>query len=86
MGWQYRVCKETTTYNGCVDENYTLREVHSDKPAAKITDDISYSTEPCKPYGINPQELKEDLEMMALAFDLPVLDLDKINNAKETNS
>tara|TARA_R110000851_G_scaffold210331_1_gene362722 strand:+ start:81 stop:323 length:243 start_codon:yes stop_codon:yes gene_type:complete len=61
-----------------IGDSYTIREVYSDKPNCKITDKgVSWSGIPMYPVGGTQDELKADMEMMAKAFELPVLNEDE---------
>lgn len=64
--WNYRVYRsiDPNTQEAC----YYILEVH-------YVDEeiISYSADPIPPFGNTDLELKQDLQLMLLAFNLPVL-------------
>jgi hypothetical protein len=68
MSWNYRVTKLTIQGEEC----YEIREVHYNEDGSVK----SWTEEPAKPFGNSKEELKEVLNKMQKAFDLPLLDLD----------
>ena len=73
MTWNYRVCKETYG-NGTqnVEIGYSIREAYYNKNGG-----IWAVTERAKsPYGESIEEIKQCLELMRLALNKEVIDLD----------
>jgi hypothetical protein len=62
MSWNYRIVLK--------DDFYEIHEVYYDKYGNKQ----SVSVDPISPSGETKEELKEGLEKMLEAFDLPILD------------
>jgi len=83
MSWNYRVIKKESG-------DYEIHEVYyknkcnkKNKCKCKIE---AISTNPMSAYGETPQELSDDLQAMAEAFERPVLKmkkLEKMFNKKE---
>ena len=86
MSWEYRVCKTEVDCSDIDDDDrvwYSLRSVHywnRDETKIYLT-----SVEPPAPHGTTLEELKSDIDMMAKAFNKPVIDLDTIEYYEPTD-
>ena len=80
MSWNYRVIMEPATENYILGEDsYTIREVFYDDDG-----EIEFwSDEGCVPYGNSFQEVADDFDLMAAAFELPVLQIVKDEDGLE---
>lgn len=83
MSWNYRVIKKITPYKQLgrwkKQTGYGIYEVYYKNKSNDIAA-IEYITEkPMAPYGTNKKEIKEDVEMMKRAFELPVLNMTELN-------
>jgi hypothetical protein len=80
MPWNYRVIMEPATKNDIFGEDsYTIREVFYDDDG-----EIEFwSDEGCAPCGTSFQEVADDFDLMAAAFELPVLQIVKDKDGLE---
>jgi hypothetical protein len=80
MSWNYRVIMEEASDNKLFGEDsYTIREVFYDDDG-----EIEFwSDEGCSPYGNTFQEVADDFDLMAAAFELPVLKIEKDEDGLE---
>lgn len=72
MSWNYRIVQEQGVF--------TLRECYYDDTQGIMW---GYSDAPQAPMGENPEELKENLHMMLLAFRLPILTAEALRQCGE---
>jgi hypothetical protein len=74
MSWNYRVIMEPAAEGNIFGEDsYTIREVFYDDDG-----EIEFwSDDGCAPYGNTFQEVADDFDLMAAAFELPVLKIVK---------
>jgi len=80
MSWNYRVIMEEASEEKLFGEDsYTIREVFYDDDG-----EIEFwSDEGCTPYGNTFQEVADDFDLMAAAFELPVLKIVKDEDGLE---
>jgi len=80
MSWNYRVIMEEASDDKLFGEDsYTIREVFYDDDG-----EIEFwSDEGCAPYGNTFQEVADDFDLMAAAFELPVLKIEKDEDGLE---
>lgn len=80
MSWNYRVIMEPAKEDSIFGEDsYTIREVFYDDDG-----EIEFwSDEGCVPYGNTFQEVADDFDLMAAAFELPVLKIVKEDDGLE---
>lgn len=80
MSWNYRVVMEPATENSMFGEDsFTIREVFYDNNG-----EIEFwSDEGCVPTGNTFQEMADDFDLMAAAFELPVLKIEKDENGMD---
>jgi hypothetical protein len=75
MSWNYRIVKEEKkSPTGATAVGYTIREVYYDmKGRIQAT-----TLDPCYPCGSDEAELKNDLELMARAFEKPIINIEDV--------
>ena len=80
MSWNYRVIMEPAAEGNIFGEDsYTIREVFYDDDG-----EIEFwSDDGCAPYGNTFQEVADDFDLMAAAFELPVLKIVKDKDGLE---
>jgi hypothetical protein len=67
MTWNYRIIQRQE--GG--EDRFGIHECHYKMRGAAVPD--LWSSVPVKPYGETPDDLRADLDLMARAFDKPIL-------------
>jgi hypothetical protein len=81
MTWNYRVVKKQSD-----DEPYfQIYEVYYKGKGISLKNIAYMSQTPIAPFGSNKKELKRDLKWMQRAFDLPVINYEKLCKKKGWN-
>jgi hypothetical protein len=68
MTWNYRIIEKPCPVDG---EYYRIHECHYHSKGDTIPH--SWSVTPVYPGGLSPESLRADLDLMARAFDKPIL-------------
>lgn len=74
MRWNYRVLRQVEDHHGQEHVFFGIHEVYYDESGRPTT----CTMEQIAPFGETLDELRADVEMIAKALDLPVLDYDSI--------
>ena len=73
MSWNYRVCKRLIEG----ESYFTIHECYYLGKNSKVV--TAWTVDACGPWGDTLKGLKNDLEYMRQALNLPVVDLDRLD-------
>ena len=80
MSWNYRVVRHVYKDSS---EHYKIHEVYYSTDEHVVTSITAWSSEGMAPFGVTPDELKEDLGYMLAAFEKPILHAEDLPGYKD---